>query len=93
MRWTERCEQPLVAFLELGLAKALVEKEESTTSDNIELKNIDREEIALIQGPPYISSECANEMIRVKTILQIKKLLPLVRGEEVPSGPLPLWLK
>lgn len=72
MRWTERCEQLLVALLELGLAKALVEKEERTTSDNIQLKIIDREEIALIQRPPCICSECVNETIRVKTILQIK---------------------
>ncbi len=49
-----RCEQSLTAFLELGLAKVLVEKEESTTSDKMQLKIIDREEMALIQRPPCI---------------------------------------
>lgn len=93
LRWIERCEQSLIAFLELGLAKALMEREESTTSDNMQLKNIDREEMALILRPPCISSECVNETIRVKTILPNQKMLPLVRGEEVPSGPLSRWLK
>jgi hypothetical protein len=59
----------------------------------MELKIRDCEEIALILRPPYISSECVNETIRVKTILPNQKMLSLVRGEEVPSGPLSLWLK
>jgi hypothetical protein len=52
-------------------------KEESPKSDNIQLKTIDRKKMALILRPPYSSSEFANGMIRVETILQIKKVLPI----------------